>query len=145
MAQSSQSFCDTEMHMVPLAQGKPDRQTGINAHRSARSNEKVSTTEIPSDCSCFFLCEITWPLVRAKCRRRGASKCAIVIIILMLAECGRSMYISQGCLSKCRYTRSYKIVNKTPTFQQDQIITLMRLILVAFGIWICTCCADTSF
>ena len=77
--------------MVALAQGEPDRQTGVNADGSAAAHVKVTTGEIASDGCSLLFCQIAWPLVRPEGGGGSAGKSAVVVVVVLLGKIGRAL------------------------------------------------------
>ena len=83
---SYQSLSNGEMNMIAFSQGEPDWKPGVNPNGSTGPYVEVTTAKVTSDGGGLLLCEITRAFIWTECRCRGAGKCSIVVIVLLMGQ-----------------------------------------------------------
>jgi len=72
------------MHLIPLSESEPHRQSRVDPNRRAISNVEIATTEIAGDSGCLFLGEIARAFIWSESGSRCTGEGTIVIVIMLL-------------------------------------------------------------
>jgi hypothetical protein len=84
------------MHLIPLSESEPYRQSRVDPDRRAISNVEIATTEIAGDGGCFFLGEVARAFIWSKSGSRCTGEGTIVIVIMLLREVGLDVGETDG-------------------------------------------------